>query len=340
MLPGPSPLLPSGVRLETRSDEGTGSARPRCPSSASSRWHPHSLPQKAPLREVTGLAGPPRGAGGGAGVRWQPMEQTRSHPRAHAISSPHSSIPAPQHPRMLPTLPGSPGPQDVPLPHADISPHPERRGAPVEKRRPGASHAGRMRGDSAAGSQGSGHTNSPSTPRGGRASADRGLCGRTERGKGPPGTHRRLLHPAVWEPWQLHPQGCISGLVLPRALHALLRLPWGMEWSEWAEVGYFRAFPAILGSGYEALWAGQGRASVLLSQQGWMRDGDHEGRASHRTGSKERGGKPAWRIFTPRGSIPAAFTPNLQIYLCLWLRRAPGGSRCPWLPVGLGCFFC
>lgn len=137
--------------------------------------------------------------------------------------------------------------------------------------------------------------------------------------RGPPGTHRRLLHPAVWEPWQQHPQGCISGLVLPRALHALLRLLRGMEWSEWAEVGYFRAFPAILGSGYEALWAGQGRASVLLSQQGWMRDGDHEGRASHRTGSQERGGKPAWRIFTLRGSIPAAFTPNLQIYLCLCL---------------------
>lgn len=81
-------------------------------------------------------------------------------------------------------------------------------------------------------------------------------------------------------------------------------------------MGYFRAFPAILGSGYEALWAGQGRASVLLSQQDWMWDGDHEGRASHRTGSKERGGKPALRIFTLRGSIPAAFTPNLQIYAC------------------------
>lgn len=63
--PHPSclPRSGAGVRLEARSDEGTGSACPRCPSSASSRCHPRSLPQKAPLREVTGLARPPRGAG-------------------------------------------------------------------------------------------------------------------------------------------------------------------------------------------------------------------------------------------------------------------------------------
>lgn len=99
---------------------------------------------------------------------------------------------------MLPALPGSPGPQDVPC-SMSTSPPPTPKGVgSLWKRRGRASHAGRMRGDSAAGSQGSGHTNSPSTPRGGRASADGGLCGRTERGKGPPDTHQRLLQPAVW----------------------------------------------------------------------------------------------------------------------------------------------
>lgn len=157
--------------------------------------------------------------------------------------------------------------------------------------------------------------------------------------RGPPGTHRRLLHPAVWEPWQLHPQGCISGLVLPRALHALLRLPRGMEWSEWAEVGYFRAFPAILGSGCEALWAGQGQglgsAVAAGLDAGWGSRGP--GFPSHRKPRKRW--KACLEDFHSQGLHPSCFHPKPTNLSMPVAAKSPRWVTLPLAPRGTGMLF-
>lgn len=49
----------------------------------------------------------------------------------------------------------------------------------------------------------------------------------------------------------------------PLPLHALLRLPKDSEGDEWAVVGYFRAFLAILGSSCEPLRAGRKRQALV-----------------------------------------------------------------------------
>lgn len=73
--------------------------------------------------------GPPRGAGVGAGVRGQLMEQTRTHPRAHAAGYRHQQDP--QHPcspassdaPRTARQPWSPG---CPVLHVDIPPPPQK----------------------------------------------------------------------------------------------------------------------------------------------------------------------------------------------------------------------